>query len=134
MKDIKFINLNEKQQFTKFIVTFEKNKKHLGNPQDFLNKIGESLSIYTDALNYTLDNNPFSTYEQIIIEDDNFFNIYMDLNEKNTTKEFIETIILNIDEIKYKPHQVLNCEDLKECYIFLMIKYPYLHIILVVIL
>lgn len=79
-------------------------------------------------------NNSITNFDEIIIEDKKYFNIYIYLLGNQLMKKQIETIILNIDDFDQKVHQVLNYGDLTEIVIFKIIKYPYLSSILLLIL
>lgn len=131
--NFKFINLeNNNKYLTKFIITFEKNKKHIGQSEDFHYKISDALYKYSSKIHEM--NNFITDFDQIIIEEKMFFNIYIDLLGNQLTKNQVETILLSIDGFDYKVHQVLDYGDLMEISIFKIIKYPYLSSILLLIL
>lgn len=133
IENLKFINLeNNNQSLSKFIITFKKNEKHVGKLEDFHHQIGDAL--YKYASNLHKMNKLIVNFDQIIIDDKNYFNIYIDLLGNNLTKKQIESFILDIDGVNYKPHQVLNYGDLIEINIFKMLKYPYLSDILLILL
>ena len=133
IENLKFINLEDNNKYlTKFIITFEKNKKHIGQSKDFHYKISDALYKYSSKI-YEM-NNFITEFDQIIIEEKMYFNIYIDLLNTQLTKKQIETIVLSIEGFDYKVHQVLDYGDLIEISIFKMIKYPYLSSILLLIL
>jgi hypothetical protein len=131
--NLKFINLmNNNKNLTKFIITFKKDKKHEGQLINFHHKINDALYKYSSNIHQM--NKFITNFDEIIVEDQKYFNIYIDLCGNELTKKQIEKIELNIDEINYNVHQVLDYEDLTEISIFRMIKYPYLSDVLLVIL
>lgn len=133
IENLKFINLEyDNKYLTKFIITFEKNKKHMNQPEDFHHKINDALYKYSSKIHEM--NNFITNFDEIIIEDKKYFNIYIDLLGNQLTKKQIEIIVLNIDGFDYKVHQVLDYGDLTEIAIFKIIKYPYLNNILLLIL
>jgi hypothetical protein len=78
--------------------------------------------------------NPFLKYEKIIIEENDFFNIYIELyNNQKITVEQIEKILLKIEGSCYQPHQIVDGWNLTDCYLLQRLKYPFLSDLLVVI-
>lgn len=74
----------------------KKNKKHTNQPEGFHHKINDAFYKYSSKI-YEM-NNSITNFDEIIIEDKKYFNIYIYLLGNQLMKKQIETIILNIDD------------------------------------
>lgn len=103
-------NINIKSKT--LILIYKKDKKHKGFSEKLIKEIQQQLNLYKE----------YNAFKEIIMEDQDFFNIYLHSKDNNTIKYYT----FNIDEITYIPHQSLDPTNLNAIKLFQELNYSYL--------
>lgn len=128
------LDLNKNGNLSKFIITIKKQQQHINLPDG----INFSLLLQKEYENnlVLLANMPnnIKKFKEIIIDESDYFNIYVDLFGQTLTKQEIIKFRIPLNGVLYVSDQIIDYENDEEVYNMLDILYPFLSYTLIFIL